>query len=68
MSVPASAQDNGLTRTPALPEVFAPSERTLPKMLARQAERYAMRRLVAIPLREVRSSNTFSTIAVPGSS
>ena len=31
-----------------LPKLFAPSERTLPKMLARQAERYAQRRLVAI--------------------
>ena len=40
VSVPRSA--------PALAEVFAPAERTVPKMLARQAERYAMRRLVAI--------------------
>jgi crotonobetaine/carnitine-CoA ligase len=32
----------------ALPERFAPEERTLPKMLARQAEQYGDRRLVSI--------------------
>ena len=45
VSVPTSARDD---RAPGLPELFAPSERTLPKMLARQAGRYAERRLVAI--------------------
>jgi carnitine-CoA ligase len=33
---------------PLLPELFPPSERTLPKMLARQARRYGSRRLVAV--------------------
>jgi crotonobetaine/carnitine-CoA ligase len=49
MSLPASVPQ-GAGRTPSAPlaELFAPSERTLPKMLARQAERYAERRLVAI--------------------
>jgi len=32
---------------PSLPELFPPAERTLPKMLLRQAERYAQKRLVA---------------------
>jgi len=45
VSVPTSAQGD---RAAELPELFSPSERTLPKMLARQAERYADRRLFAI--------------------
>jgi len=45
VSVPTSAQGD---RAAELPELFAPSERTLPKMLAHQAERYADRRLLAI--------------------
>jgi crotonobetaine/carnitine-CoA ligase len=32
----------------SLPDLFTPSERTLPKMLARQAERYGEKRLVTI--------------------
>jgi carnitine-CoA ligase len=38
------------TTTPAqsLPDLFAPPDRTLPKMLARQAERYGERHLVTI--------------------
>ena len=33
---------------PGLPQIFPPSERTLPKMLARQAKRYGGRRLVTV--------------------
>src|SRR5437016_2827354 len=38
-----------MTSTPQdrLPSLFAPADRTLPVMLARQAERYADRRLVS---------------------
>lgn len=51
MSASVSApQSAGQTSSAPLAGLFAPSERTLPKMLARQAERYAMRRLVAIDL------------------
>ncbi len=35
-------------RATTLPELFPPFERTIPKMLMRQAERYAQRRLVTI--------------------
>ncbi len=38
----------GAGPTASLPELFVPAERTLPKMLARQAERYGGRRLVTI--------------------
>jgi carnitine-CoA ligase len=49
MSVsPAAPENEGLTRSGPLPKLFPPLERTLPKMLARQAERYGERRLVAI--------------------
>jgi crotonobetaine/carnitine-CoA ligase len=37
-----------ITAPVSLPDLFPPSERTLPKMLARQAERYGQRRLVTI--------------------
>ncbi len=60
VSVPASAQDN---RTPELPELFAPSERTLPRMLARQAERFAERRLVAIGGRALSYAETLAAAA-----
>jgi carnitine-CoA ligase len=38
----------GTTPAQSLPDQFAPFERTLPKMLARQAERYGERHLVTI--------------------
>jgi crotonobetaine/carnitine-CoA ligase len=38
----------GTAPAQSLPELFPPSDRTLPKMLARQAERYGDRRLVTI--------------------
>jgi crotonobetaine/carnitine-CoA ligase len=38
----------GASPAPSLPKLFAPPDRTLPKMLARQAERYGPRRLVTI--------------------
>jgi crotonobetaine/carnitine-CoA ligase len=47
MSVLASMPP-GTTPVRLLPELFAPLDRTLPKMLARQAERYGQRRLVTI--------------------
>jgi crotonobetaine/carnitine-CoA ligase len=49
MSIPAGASPNAIsTLSASLPELFPPLERTLPKMLARQAERYGERRLVTI--------------------
>jgi carnitine-CoA ligase len=59
-SVPTSAQDG---RARELPELFAPSERTLPRMLARQAERYAERRLVAIGGRALSYAETLAAAA-----
>ena len=47
MSVLASTPP-GVSPGRSLPELFAPPDRTLPKMLARQAERYGPRRLVTI--------------------
>src|SRR4029077_7599637 len=63
MSVPASAQDHDPTGSPPLAGLFAPSERTLPKMLARQAERYAGRRLVTIGGRALTYTDTLATAA-----
>ena len=50
MSATASVPhgDAGPTRSAALPELFAPGERTLPKMLARQAQAYGERPMVTI--------------------
>ena len=49
MSVTASDPQNVTPTFPGpLPGLFPPSERTLPKMLARQAERYGERRFVSI--------------------
>ena len=47
MPVPANAPP-GPGRTPPLRDLFPPAERTVPKMLLRQAERYGQRRLVTI--------------------
>ena len=47
MSVLASAP-RGTGQTLPLRKFFPPAERTVPKMLLRQAERYAQRRLVSI--------------------
>ena len=63
MSVPASAQDHDPTGPPPLARLFAPSERTLPKMLARQAERYAGRRLVTIGGRALTYADTLAAAA-----
>ena len=63
MSVPASAQDHDPTGSPPLAGLFAPSERTLPKMLARQAERYAGRRLVTIGGRALTYADTLAAAA-----
>jgi carnitine-CoA ligase len=63
MSVPASAQDHDPTGSPPLAGLFAPSERTLPKMLARQAERYAGCRLVTIGGRALTYTDTLATAA-----
>jgi carnitine-CoA ligase len=41
-----------------LPETFLPPDRTLPKMLARQAERYGARRLVAVGGRSLSYAET----------
>ena len=49
MPVPNIATETaGPSLSASLPELFGPLERTLPKMLVRQAERYGERRLVAI--------------------
>jgi crotonobetaine/carnitine-CoA ligase len=42
----------------SLPKLFAPSERTVPKMLARQAERYGQRRLITISDRALTYAET----------
>src|SRR5271170_4244752 len=47
MSVPASAPRD-LGHRPPLRDLFPPAERTVPRMLVRQAERYGQRHLVAI--------------------
>ena len=46
MPVPASAPE-GTPKMP-LPQLFPPSERTVPRMLQLQAERHGQRRLVAL--------------------
>jgi carnitine-CoA ligase len=48
---------------PPLPELFPPLERTLPKMLARQAERYGARRLVTIGGRSLTHAETAAAAA-----
>ena len=48
MPVRASAPP-GDGQTLPLPQLFPPSERTVPNMLRRQAERYGERRLIDIP-------------------
>lgn len=49
MSATASVPQSAAPTPPvSLPEAFSPLERTLPKILARQAERYGERRLVTI--------------------
>jgi carnitine-CoA ligase len=63
MSVPASAQGHDPIGSPPLAGLFAPSERTLPKMLARQAERYAGRRLVRIGGRALTYTDTLAAAA-----
>jgi carnitine-CoA ligase len=63
MSLPASAQDHDPTGLPPLAGRFAPPERTLPKMLARQAERYAGRRLVTIGGRALTYADTLAAAA-----
>ena len=47
----------------SFPELFPPSERTLPKMLERQAERYGRRRLVAIGGRTLTYAETRNAAA-----
>src|ERR1700751_2096799 len=47
MPVRASASPSGAQTLP-LPQLFAPPERTVPRMLQRQAERHGQRRLVSI--------------------
>jgi crotonobetaine/carnitine-CoA ligase len=63
MSLPASAQDHDPTGLPPLAGLFAPPERTLPKMLTRQAERYAGRRLVTIGGRALTYTDTLAAAA-----
>jgi crotonobetaine/carnitine-CoA ligase len=63
MSVPASAQGYDPTGPPPLAGLFAPSERTLPKMLTRQAERHAGRRLVTIGGRALTYTDTLAAAA-----
>ncbi len=46
-----------------LPELFPPLERTLPKMLARQAERYGERRLIVIGGKTLTHAETFAAAA-----
>lgn len=46
-----------------LPELFSPLERTLPKMLARQAERYGERRLIVIGGKTLTYIETFAAAA-----
>ena len=46
-----------------LSELFSPLERTLPKMLARQAERYGERRLIVIGGRTLTHAETFAAAA-----
>ena len=46
-----------------LPELFAPLERTLPKMLMRQAERYGERRLVTIGGKTLTHAGTLAAAA-----
>jgi carnitine-CoA ligase len=58
MSVPTGASPNEL-----LPKLFSPAERTLPKMLARQAERYGERRLVGIGGKALTYTETLASAA-----
>jgi len=46
-----------------LPEIFPPSERTLPKMLARQAKRHGVRRLVTVRGRSLTFAGTEAAAA-----
>ena len=46
-----------------LPELFPPLERTLPKMLTRQAERYGDRRLIVIGGKTLTHAETFAAAA-----
>jgi crotonobetaine/carnitine-CoA ligase len=63
MSLPASAQDHDPTGLPPLAGLFAPPERTLPKMLTRQAERYAGGCLVTIGGRALTYTDTLAAAA-----
>ncbi|MGO9699650.1 MAG: ATP-dependent acyl-CoA ligase [Xanthobacteraceae bacterium] len=58
MLVAAGASPNEL-----LPKLFPPAERTLPKMLARQTERYGERRLVTIGGRILTHADTLAAAA-----
>jgi carnitine-CoA ligase len=61
MSVSAGAPPRAnATLSASLPDLFPPAERTLPKMLARQAARYGSRRLVAIGGTTLSYAETFA--------